>query len=123
MILKLLREGLGRIFLFFEWLTRPKSIERTPEAQQQVDAETQSMLLYQFYACPFCIKTRRTIHQLNLKIETRNAERGSPFRQELETGGGTVQVPCLRLKEPEGDIWMYESSEIIAYLEQRFSDR
>jgi len=120
MILKLLREGLGRIVLFVEWVTRPASIQRSPERQAEIEEQIRDMRLYQFYACPFCIKTRRVMHRLNLPIETRNVNEGSPYRQELEQGGGVVQVPCLYMHEGDEAKWMYESSDIIAYLNKRF---
>ena len=97
MLLKLLREGLGRVFIFFDWLTQPKRMQRSPELQQQVDEAVKGMFLYQLYACPFCIKTRRAMRRLNLPIETRNVHLGSPHRSVLEQGGGKIQVPCLSL--------------------------
>ncbi|WP_193678902.1 MULTISPECIES: glutathione S-transferase N-terminal domain-containing protein, partial [Gammaproteobacteria] len=43
-------------------------------------------------------------------------------RQALLEGGGKVKVPCLRIEENGQVRWMYESSEIIAYLEGRFAN-
>ena len=121
LLLKLLREGLGRIIAFISWVTRPSKLKRTPEAQARVENELKNFALYQFFACPFCIKTRRALHRLNLPIELRNAQPGSPYRDELEQGGGRVKVPCLRIDENGTTTWMYESSDIIQYLEQRFA--
>ncbi len=118
-ILKALREGLGRVIVFFDWVFSPKKMKRSEQVQSSVDKETKSLKLYQFYACPFCIKTRRAIKRLNLKIETRNAQSGQ-YRAELLAGGGEVKVPCLRIQQSDKVTWMYESSDIIAYLEQRF---
>lgn len=120
MLLKLLREGLGRIVIFIDWLTRPAMMQRDPERQSEVNEQIKGMRLYQLYACPFCIKTRRALRRLNLPMETRNVHLGSPHRQELEQGGGRIQVPCLYLNENGKDVWMYESSEIIGYLEKQF---
>lgn len=121
LLLKLLREGLGRLIVLIDWLTRPRKLKRTPDAQKQVEQATQGLSLYQFYACPFCVKTRRAIHRLNLPIEVRDAKPGSQHREALQQGGGAVKVPCLRIEE-EGKVrWMYESGDIISYLEQRFA--
>lgn len=121
LLLKLLREGLGRLIVLIDWLTRPRKLKRSPDAQKQVEQATQGLSLYQFYACPFCVKTRRAIHRLNLPIDFRDAKPGSQHREELHNGGGTVKVPCLRIEE-EGKVrWMYESGDIISYLEQRFA--
>jgi glutaredoxin len=120
MLLKLLREGLGRVIIAIDWITRPSPMQRSESAQQQVEQALQTMTLYQLYACPFCIKTRRALRRLNLPIEIRNVQSGSPYRQDLLEGGGRVQVPCLRIADQGEDMWMYESGDIIRYLEQRF---
>jgi len=121
MLLKLLREGLGRLIIFISFFIPIKSQSRSAEEQQCVDKATTSMSLYQFYACPFCLKTRRAFKRLGLNIETRNAQKG-PGRAELLAEGGAIKVPCLRIDNGKETIWMYESSEIIQYLEQRFGE-
>lgn len=120
-LINLIRNLLGSIIALVDVITRPAKLKRSPETQQQVEKEIESMALYQFFACPFCIKTRRALHKLNLPIKTRNAKKGSPYRIELEQNGGKTQVPCLRISEGGKDIWMYESGEIIKYLKQRFA--
>ena len=95
-VLKLIREGLGRILIFLDWAIKPSIINRSSEDQFTVDQKTESLKLYEFYACPFCIKTRRAIKRLNLKVETRNVQEGD-YRKELELNGGKIQVPCLRV--------------------------
>ena len=49
----LIRWLLGRITLTVDLLTRPRGLQRSDEAQARVDAETASLALYQFQACPF----------------------------------------------------------------------
>lgn len=122
MLLTLLREGLGRVFVFFDFLTRPKIIERSAKAQTIVNEKAKGLSLYQFYACPFCIKTRRVIRQLQLPIELRDAQKPGQHRNDLEKLGGRIKVPCLRIQTTEEDRWMYESDQIIDYLERNFSD-
>ena len=120
MLLKLLREGMGRTIVFVDYVTRPKPVQCSPEDRAQVEKAAQSLSLYQFYACPFCIKTRRAIHRLNLPIPTRDAQNGQEHRAALEAGGGRIKVPCLRIDENGESNWIYESNEIITYLNQRF---
>lgn len=120
LLIKILREGLGSIIAFVSWITRPRKMKRSPEQQAAVEEELNQFALYQFFACPFCIKTRRALHRLNLPMELRNAQQGSHFRDELAGGGGRVKVPCLRIDENGTTTWMYESNDIIQYLEQRF---
>ncbi len=120
MIVKALREGLGRLVVIVDHLTRPAPIERDPEDQRQVDAGARSLSLYQFHACPFCIRTRRAIHRLNVPIALRDAQHDPRHRADLLAGGGKIQVPCLRIEESSTDRWLYESKAIIGYLEKRF---
>jgi len=121
MIVKLIREGLGRVFVFADFISRPKMIERSAAEQAEVNEKVGSLSLYQFYACPFCIKTRRVIRQLNLPIEMRDAQKPGQYRDELESQGGRIKVPCLRIEAEDEDRWLYESNDIIAYLQQNFA--
>ena len=118
--LRLLREGSGRILIFIDWLFRPSRVKRSVEDQSKVDQETKILKLYQFYACPFCVKTRRSIKRLNLKVETRNAQAEGEFRKELELNGGKIKVPCLKIEGAGEASWLYESNDIIKYLDERF---
>ena len=121
MLLKLLREGLGRLVIFISFFIPTGKIKRSTEDQQCVNKQTSGMSLYQFYACPFCLKTRRAFKRLGLQITTRDAQK-NPARADLLAGGGQIKVPCLRIDNNGETIWMYESSEIIDYLEQRFGE-
>lgn len=123
MILKLLRNGLGAIIVFLSYISLPKPLTRNPEEQQKAQQEADKLALYQFYACPFCVKTRRAIHALNIKIEYRDATNNKQFRQELLEQGGEIKVPCLRIDTKEGVQWLYESSAIINYLNQQFDTK
>jgi glutaredoxin len=119
MFLKLVRNALGSIVVFFDWLTRPKSIQRSPTEQIRVQSAFDGLSLYQFRACPFCVKTRRAIHVLGVDVELRDINKVKKYREELQRGGGQVKVPCLRIEDNNNVRWMYESSEIIEYLNQR----
>jgi glutaredoxin len=120
MILKALREGLGRLIVFISFITRPKQLVRSEAAQEEANQKARGMSLYQFYACPFCVRVRREIHRLNVPIEIRDAQKEGPYRQELLAEGGEVQVPCLRIDDADRTIWMYESKEIIQFLKETF---
>jgi glutaredoxin len=120
MIVKLIREGLGRIIVLGDYLTRPKSMQRNEQEQADIDNAVSRMSIYQFYACPFCIKTRRSIRRLTLPMEYRNAQAPGPVRDELQQLGGKIKVPCLRIEDEKEERWLYESNDIIAYLDRRF---
>jgi glutaredoxin len=118
---KTVRIILGPIMLIWEKVTTPKGVVRPPLEQQQIDEATKSLVLYQFKTCPFCIKVRRTVNGLSLKIETRDAQNDTQSRRELENGGGQVKVPCLKITAADGEAtWMYESTAIIQYLQEQF---
>ena len=118
--LRLLREGSGRVLILIDWLFKPSVVKRSVEDQSKADQETKILKLYQFYACPFCVKTRRAIKRLNLKVETRNAQAAGEFRKELELNGGKIKVPCLKVEGAGEASWIYESNDIIKYLDECF---
>ncbi|MDQ1314603.1 MAG: hypothetical protein QG662_712 [Pseudomonadota bacterium] len=116
-----LRAILGPFLLLGDWLTRPKGIVRPEAAQQAIDARTQNLALYHFPTCPFCLKTRRTIQRLSLKIALRDAKNDAAHRAALITGGGKPQVPCLLITDADGkQTWLYESDAINAWLNREF---
>ncbi|ATX79541.1 Glutathione S-transferase, N-terminal domain [Mariprofundus aestuarium] len=120
-LLKIFREGVGGLMAFVSFLTSPRKIKRTPETQLLADKKVESMSLYQYFACPFCIKTRRAVHRLNIPMEYRDAQhRDSEHRNTLEQEGGQIKVPCLRIDHGDETTWLYESNDIIAYLNQQF---
>ncbi|HAS14161.1 MULTISPECIES: glutaredoxin family protein [Idiomarina] len=116
-----LRLVLTPIVLLVEKLTTPKGKERSEQEQKQVDEACKSLALYQFAACPFCVKVRKEIARLNLNIELRDAKNNDEHRNALLNGGGRVKVPCLRIEEGDKVQWMYESDDINQYLENRFA--
>ncbi|MDT4874859.1 hypothetical protein FQZ97_1101880 [compost metagenome] len=61
------------------------------------------------------------MHRLNLPIALRDAKNDEAHRAALLAGGGKVKVPCLRIEENGESRWMYESNDIIGYLESRFA--
>lgn len=123
MILKAFRNGLGSLIAGVDCLTRPAKKQRSPEDQAQVDAAAASLSLYQFHACPFCIKVRRALHILNVPVALHDVNKSPAAELELTQKGGKRQVPCLRIKESDGsERWLYESKAIIQYLETRFGD-
>lgn len=119
MLLKALRKGVGSIVVLVDWVTRPKPLSRSAEDQAAAQAAMNGLSLYQLHACPFCVKTRRVLHKLNLKVDLKDIGKNSEHREALKEGGGRVMVPCLRIEENNEVRWMYESKDIIHFLEQR----
>lgn len=108
--------------LFIDFVTTPRGIKRSEEEQKKIDQEASNLVLYQFQTCPFCIKVKRNNKRLSLKIETRDAQHNSTYRKELLQGGGQIKVPCLKIIDEKGKArWMYESEDIMEYLQDRFA--
>lgn len=119
--MKAIRWILGKIILLVERLFAPRGIRRSPEEQAKVDQQTSRLALYQFKACPFCVRVRFTVKRLSLNIVTRDAQT-TPYKKELIEQGGQHMVPCLRIEKEDGATeWLYESAEINRYLAERFT--
>lgn len=109
------------IMLIVEKLTTPKPKPRTDAEQAALDKAAANLALYQFRACPFCIKVRKEITRLGLPIELRDARNDASHREALAAGGGRIKVPCLRITHDDGrEEWLYESDLINAWLCARF---
>ena len=74
--------------------------------------------LYGFEISPYCRKVRETLNELNLDYVAENVGKGSTRRPELVERGGKMLVPCL--VDPNTDQEMYESDDIVAYLEETY---
>ena len=84
-------------------------------------APAEDLSLYQSSTCWFCAKVRQKMGDLDVQIELRDIGQHHHYREELVREAGKSQVPCLRIEGPDGKTtWMYESSDICAYLERRF---
>ena len=119
---KALRLVLTPFMLLWAQLAMPKGLQRSTEAQQKVDIVCRELTLYHFKTCPFCIKVRHEMARLALPITLRDAQHDAGYRADLLQGGGKIQTPCLKISgDEEKTRWLYESKDIIAYLQQRFS--
>ncbi len=120
--MKLIRWVLGRVILAIDFLTRPRPLVRAKEDQDAVDAKTAKMSLYQFNACPFCVKVRRQLRRQSLNVELRDAKNNAAFKDELTKEGGKHKVPCLRIEDDAKNVrWLYSSDDICSFLENEFS--
>lgn len=59
--------------------------------------------------------------KLDIDIEMRNIHQGSEHYDALKNGGGSTMVPCLRIEQDGETQWMYESADIVDYLQKNFS--
>ena len=116
--MKLIRYVVGRILLLANFLTRPKPAIRSQVEQDEIDAAMSGMSLYQFSACPFCVKVRRHMRRRSINIELRDARDNIEIKNELVREGGKHMVPCLRIEtDAENVKWLYESNDICIFLD------
>jgi glutathione S-transferase len=104
---------LGKAVRFVEGIGRPRAGSGKP-----VPGHT----LYHFWVSPYARKVRRAIYSRKLDIPFKDVLSDQQAWEELVRQGGKDQVPCLRIETKEGTRWMYESRQIIDYLE-RWSGR
>ena len=77
------------------------------------------MSLYQYKACPFCVKVKKKLRKHSLNIELKDAKNNKANKNDLKNLGGKLKVPCLKIGNNTGDIqWLYESKDIINFLEK-----
>ena len=88
----------------------------------EVSAEPSDLSLYQPEWCPFCVRVRSALGSLGVEIELRDVSQSREHLSELTQATGRQMVPCLRIDVDGGPPqWMHESSDIIAYLRDRFA--
>ncbi len=75
--------------------------------------------LYLWDSCPFCQKVLKAAEAMGLEKDVDysivDGAPGTPGRLTVEKTGGKAMVPFLI----DGDISMYESDDIIAYLKEK----
>jgi len=118
--MKLVRWILARLILAYEKVASPKGVKRDPQEQALIDERTKNFVVYQFKACPFCVKVRFALKKHSINVEFLDAKNDPQHREALLQHGGKVKVPCLRIKSDcDGeDEWLYESDAIIQFIEQ-----
>ncbi|WP_228743662.1 glutaredoxin family protein [Marinobacter adhaerens] len=83
-----------------------------------VSSKATSFSLYHYRSCPFCAYTRSAMKHIDIEVEERDIARNPAYREELIKGGGRAQVPCLRIESNREVRWLYESQDIVHYLQR-----
>lgn len=76
--------------------------------------------LFSFEASPFCRLVRETLCELEIPYLLHNVARGSAQREAFMARSGKMQVPYL--VDPNSGIEMFESAEIIEYLQATYAE-
>ena len=110
--------GLGPITTAGEMLAsafRPGAGGRyRPARQPRVPLE-----LWSFEASPYCRLVREVLSSLELPYLLHNVAKGSPSREGFVRRSGAMQVPYLI--DPNTGVAMFESAEIVAYLDRTYA--
>ena len=75
--------------------------------------------LWSFEASPFCRIARETLSSLELAYRLHNVARGSAQREAFVARSGRMMVPWL--VDPNTGVELFESAEIVAYLEKTYA--
>ena len=99
-------------------LRASNGIQSTPAAQKP----QQLLQLYDIENCPYCRLVREALTELDLDAEVYPCPKsGERFRPEVTDRGGKAQFPYL--VDPNTEVEMYESLDIIAYLFETYGQR
>ncbi len=74
--------------------------------------------LWSFEASPFCRIAREALCTLEIPYKLHNVAKGSPGRAAFEERSGKMMVPFL--VDPNTGVEMFESADIVAYLEATY---
>lgn len=74
------------------------------------------MILYYKPTCPFCIRVINAAQHMGTTLDLRDISTDTDAYAELLAKGGKAQVPYL--VDEATDTAMYESADIIAYLQE-----
>jgi glutaredoxin len=81
-------------------------------------AAMEQLTLYYLPSCPYCLKVLRFMEKSGIIIDLESTSEPANQQRLLDVGKKN-QVPCLFIGEKP----LYESDDIIAYLNERFVSR
>ena len=103
-------QGLASLFAF---LARPGGMRARPSRQPE-----QMLELWSFEASPYCRIVREALSVLEIPYHLHNVATGSPKRAAFVARSGKMMVPFL--SDPNTGRDMFESADIVAYLEATY---
>jgi glutaredoxin 2 len=105
--------------MLIDFIKQLFGMDNTPkEPPKHID----NLALYYFDSCPYCRAVLRQLKRLNISVELRHIHKDDSHKQTLVKNGGKKTVPCLLIdKDSKSAKWMYESMDIIEYLNQNYA--
>lgn len=112
------------LMLGMAWLATP-AMAATPvthdaNVQTAPIAKDAPLVLYYRDDCPYCWNVMSYLNDQHRELPMKEINSSEAISNELIIGGGKRQVPCLRIRENNGNkiTWLYQSAEIIKYLDE-----
>jgi glutaredoxin len=81
--------------------------------------ERESYQLFKTDLCGYCYRVRDFAEQQGISLTLRDTMTDMEAFRELLQGGGRSTVPCLKIQRADETVWMYESMDIIDYLNEQ----
>lgn len=91
----------------------------------------EQLTLYYSPYCPYCHRVLHAMVELgldpNLEMENargitlKNTFADREAKKTLKVGGGKTTVPCLSIRNETTVEWLYESADIVSFLQQHFA--
>jgi len=78
------------------------------------------LILYTKIGCPFCYKVLDFVEEKGIEVDEREVYFSEEYMAELMEKGGKRQIPYLH--DTDKNIQMYESDDIIEYLQENYVD-
>ena len=100
--------------LFVSVFRGPRGLRARPS-----QAPEQPLELYSFEASPYCRLVRERLCELELPYVLHNVAKRSPSRPAFVALSGRMMVPYL--VDPNTQVSMFESADILAYLDERYA--
>jgi len=82
-------------------------------------AKNTKFSLYYYDSCPFCARVVRSLNKVNVEVELRNVMTDSAHRSALQQATKRTTVPCLRIDSGTNSKWMFESMDIMRFLQSQ----
>ena len=79
-----------------------------------------ALTLYHFDSCPYCLRVRRALADLEVEVELKNVHTDPSAQEELFRAIGRGTVPVLRIHDE--DRWLPESGDIVTFLYANFGN-
>lgn len=80
-------------------------------------SEDTKFSLYYYDSCPFCMRVLTALRGVKVKVELRNIMSDPNHRNALYKATRRTTVPCLRIDNGNDSQWMFESMDIMRFLQ------